>query len=644
MYDLNHDQGMFLLTPDSKILDAFIRPSSMPQVVEGEQIGSYLTPAAAAALQEAVQKGEQTMLDLQFREMSGTYTYQFMKFSSGRIILRETEQAGSTSVKSMAHYFQQSPQPLLLTSRAGVIKDMNEAFEAFVGEPARKYIGEHLNAFFPEFTSDWVYDRLEDPEHEDAFHRAANVNQIGGEIERVHCTFVPEEGGAYYVIEMVTDNTSPLAGFSRWHEDALTGLPNRLVMSQKLQDALLQAEQDRTQCAVLFIDIDRFRLINETLGHVVGDQVLQLLAARLQSNVRKTDLLVRLGGDEFMLLISHVKEADEVEYVAERLLASLHPPLEIDGFEFHLRASIGAATYPAHGTTPDMLIKAADAAMFKAKNDPVENIRVYKSQMSQDFAEWFYVENDLQKALMQNEFELLYQPQFHIDGEKVCGVEVLVRWNHPQRGMLAPGQFLPVAEDTGLIVDLGHQVLKQACRQMKAWQQTYDTKIPISVNVSMKQFMQKDFVTKVENIILETGLAPTCLELEVTETVTMDIERTYKVLQQLKKLGVKISLDDFGTGYSSLQHLNELPFDVFKVDQSFVKKMVHHERGRAMVHTMLKLGEIFNVKVVVEGVETEFEWETIKTYGNPLLQGYKFSHPLTEDQFSNLLRQTPAED
>ncbi|WP_096198896.1 sensor domain-containing protein [Bacillus sp. FJAT-45350] len=422
------------------------------------------------------------------------------------------------------------------------------------------------------------------------------------------------------------------------NEDVLTGLPNRRLFIKALEDSIEKANRKNEKLAILFIDIDRFKIINDTLGHSFGDEALIEITRRLNDCLDGQALLARMGGDEFTLLIPSVNLNEEVCEVAERILGKVSQPLEVEGYEFTMTTSIGIAIFPDSGSNAETLIKCADAAMYRAKAQGTDRYQLYSTDMNRGFYEWFQVENDLRRALEREEFELYYQPQFLTSEQKVIGVEVLVRWQHPEHGLVPPGKFISIAEETGLIVPIGEWVLRNACKQMKEWLDKGYPNIQISVNLSLRQFMQKNIVQVVEKALTDSQLPPEYLDLEITESVTIDLSRTMTILEKLKELGVKISLDDFGTGYSSLQYLSEFPIDELKIDQSFVNNIGIKENSKAIIAMIINLGHLLNLEVIAEGVETKEQVEFLLDKGCDKVQGYFYSRPLSTIDYERVMK------
>lgn len=466
------------------------------------------------------------------------------------------------------------------------------------------------------------------------------LNHRHGKKTHVQVIFVPNiiDGVVKGVIGIAEDVTEKKAMEQRLaqmaEEDPLTGLPNRRYFMRELEKALAYAKKQNEQVAVLFIDIDRFKLINDTLGHAFGDEAIILLISRLRKQIHGKAKMARMGGDEFVILLPHIQHASEALEFAEEISANLGQKIDLNGYEFSLSTSIGIALYPDSSTDATTLIRCADAAMHRSKGQAIEKCQLYSDEMNRSFNEWFKVENDLRKALERDEFELFYQPQYCLKTEKLCGVEVLVRWYHPQDGLISPARFISVAEETGLIIPLGEWVLRQACLQMKSWLNRGLPIVPISVNLSLRQFMYKNIVETVAQILEETGLPPTLLDLEITESVTIDMNRSLNVIERLKKLDVRISLDDFGTGYSSLQYLAKFPIDELKIDQSFIKKIAtDNTHSQAIVTMIINLAHLLNLKVVAEGVETKEQIEFLRKHGCDVVQGYYYHKPLTSKEY-----------
>ncbi|MHB1675981.1 MAG: putative bifunctional diguanylate cyclase/phosphodiesterase [Sulfuriferula sp.] len=420
--------------------------------------------------------------------------------------------------------------------------------------------------------------------------------------------------------------------------DFLTNLPNRLLLNDRITQAIVQAERRGTQLAVLFLDLDNFKHINDSLGHEIGDKLLQSVAQRLSTCVRGCDTVSRQGGDEFVILLSEGKDVKDAALTADKILATLAQPQSIADHELHVTTSIGISTYPADAKNAETLIKNADTAMYQAKEKGRNNYQFFKRDMNVRAVERQVIETNLRHALERQELVLHYQPKVNLQTGAITGAEALVRWIHPQWGMLLPDRFVPIAEDCGLIVAIGRWVLREACTQTKRWKDAGLKPGSIAVNISALEFRRKDFVDEVGAILKETGLAPQYLQLEITESVLMrDAESSTMVLQQLKNMGVQLAVDDFGTGYSSLSYLHQFPIDVLKIDQSFVHDITTVKGNGIIVSAVIAMGNSLKQQVVAEGVEQLVQLTFLQGQHCEEGQGYLFSRPLAAEQFAALL-------
>lgn len=425
--------------------------------------------------------------------------------------------------------------------------------------------------------------------------------------------------------------------------DALTGLPNRLMLEESLEKALEDAKRKRHQVAVLFIDLDRFKMINDSLGHTVGDALLQQVACRLQGGVRFTDMVARQGGDEFVIVLSVVKNLQSVNRIAESLLKALQEPFIVSGQELYISASIGISLYPSHGETVTEILRHADNAMYKVKDQGKNNFRFFVKDMDESEQRRLWLMTELHKALELGELLLYYQPQVDIEQASLVGLEALIRWNHRELGLVSPGEFIPLAEETGLIIPIGAWVIEEACRQAMDWQNRGLPPARVSVNVSALQFGRDDFIETVLRALDKSGLEPQWLELELTEGLLLgDTHSIAAKLNQLKEIGVYLAIDDFGTGYSSLRYLQQLPIDTLKIDQSFVRTLgtVHESpKTRALLKTIAMLGHNLDMRVIAEGVETSEQLDYLEEIGCQEIQGYLISRPLRVQELEGFIRQ-----
>ncbi|WP_134702248.1 EAL domain-containing protein [Ammoniphilus sp. YIM 78166] len=412
------------------------------------------------------------------------------------------------------------------------------------------------------------------------------------------------------------------------HYDVLTELPNRFLFHDRLSQALLQAQRVGRQVAVMFLDLDRFKWINDTYGHGVGDQLLQSVAARLKKCVRKSDTVARLGGDEFTVLLSNILEAKDAAKVAEKIFHAFSTPFQLDEQEFFITTSIGISVYPEDGVDLETLIKNADAAMYCAK-EIGNTYQFFEPEMKKATTEKILLENSLHKALERGEFMVYYQPQIDVHSRKIMSMEALLRWNHPELGIVSPTQFIPLAEETGLIVPIGEWIIETVCRQNKAWQSQGFQPLKIAVNLSPRQLIDKFLPSTIARILRHSGLDPAYLELEITEGISLNhIDSNIKTINEIRKLGVTVSIDDFGTGYSSLSYLKKYPVDRLKIDRSFVKDIIHDPRNAAIARAIIEMAHGLNLKVIAEGVETEEELKFFVDNQCDAVQGYFFCKPM----------------
>ena len=420
--------------------------------------------------------------------------------------------------------------------------------------------------------------------------------------------------------------------------DFLTKLPNRLLLNDRIAQAITLAKRRGTTLAVLFLDLDNFKHINDSLGHAIGDKLLQSVAQRLSACVRGSDTVSRQGGDEFVLLVTADRHAEDAALTANKILAALAAPHSIDENELHVTPSIGISVYPADAENAETLIKNADTAMYHAKEKGRNNFQFFKSNMNVRAVERQVIETNLRHALERQEFALHYQPKVNLASGTITGAEALLRWIHPEWGLVLPDRFVAIAEDCGLIVPIGRWVLREACAQARRWQDAGLNPGSVAVNISALEFRRTDFVDGVRAVLHETGLAPHCLELEITESVLMrDAECSSAILQQLKDMGVQLAVDDFGTGYSSLSYLSQFPIDVLKIDQSFVRDLCVTNDNGIIVSAVIAMAASLKQRVVAEGVEQTEQLAFLKAQHCEEGQGFLFSRPLVAEQFGTLL-------
>ncbi|CDQ08856.1 Response regulator receiver modulated diguanylate cyclase/phosphodiesterase [Acidithiobacillus ferrivorans] len=421
--------------------------------------------------------------------------------------------------------------------------------------------------------------------------------------------------------------------------DALTGLPNRLLLQDRLGQAIEVARRQERPLAVMFLDLDRFKYVNDSLGHAVGDQLLQSVAQRLKSGLRHSDTISRQGGDEFIVLLPNIEHAEDAALSAGKILAALTPPHRIGEHEFHISVSIGISIYPDDGQDTEILLKSADAAMYYAKENGRNAYKFFEPEMNARVVRRQSIETELRRALERQEFVLHYQPVIHLLSGKTVGVEALIRWQHPEHGILLPDEFVPIAEECGLILPMGRWVLREACSQAQTWIQAGIPPLTVAINTSAFEFRGKNFVENIRATLAETGLAPHLLELEMTETVLMsDSASTNSVLNALVDMGIKLAIDDFGTGYSSLTYLRQYPVDALKIDQSFVRQMTSSTDSTSIVDAVINLGINLKKRTVAEGIETAEQHALLLALHCDEGQGYYFSPPVPAGEFAALLQ------
>lgn len=422
--------------------------------------------------------------------------------------------------------------------------------------------------------------------------------------------------------------------------DALTGLPNRLMFSQLLDHAIQSAQRNKKHLAVFFIDLDRFKIINDSLGHEAGDTLLKEMALRFKQSLRTVDIIGRLGGDEFTILVEDFNDLKQVEFLAKKILNTVMQPIALMGEECRVTASIGISVFPKDGLDEQSLMKNADIAMYFAKSEGKNNFQFYSENIRSMSNERLTIETNLRHAMERNEFYLDYQAKLDLQTRAITGVEALLRWNNPYLGLVAPTQFIPIAEETGMIIPIGRWVIKTACMQNVAWQKQGLPPVCMSVNLSLRQLMYENFAEDVKTILNETRMASELLELEITESTVMhNPKRLVPILSKLKKMGIRMAIDDFGTGYSSLAQIKNFPINTLKVDRSFIRNLPQDTDNKAITEAVIFMGKSLKLKVVAEGVETREQAKFLKDQICDEMQGFYFSKPIGPDGFADLLRE-----
>ncbi len=570
---------------------------------------------------------------------------------SAEIVLRTAEDALFQEKERAQVTLNSIGDAVLTTDMQGNVTYMNLVAEAMTGWPRENALGRPLGQVFK------IIEGTTRATAENPAQRAISEDKTVG--LAANCVLIRRDGlevsiedsaapihdrqgrvgGAVLVFHDVSESRAMALKMSHMaHHDFLTGLPNRALLTERLAQAIALARRNGKQLALLFMDLDNFKHINDSLGHAIGDLLLQSVAERLSAGVRTTDTVCRQGGDEFVILLVEIDQPQDAANVAEKLLAAAALPQLVGGNELHVTLSIGISVYPDDGQDVDSIMQNADTAMYHAKAAGRNNYQFFSADMNTCAVRRLVIEGSLRRALKQGEFILHYQPQIDIASGAMTGSEALIRWQDPHLGLVYPEKFVPIAEQTGLIVPIGRWVLREACCQVQAWLDVGLPAVPVAVNISAVEFRQKDFVDAVAQILKETGLAPGYLELELTESVLMhDAKSAASVLESLKAMGVRIAIDDFGTGYSSLSYLKRFPIDTMKNDQSFVRDIATDADDATIVSAMIGMGKNLNQRVIAEGVETQEQLAYLRTRQCAEVQGFLLSRPLAAEKFARML-------
>ncbi|HMA65960.1 MAG: putative bifunctional diguanylate cyclase/phosphodiesterase [Fibrobacterota bacterium] len=538
--------------------------------------------------------------------------------------------------------FDNTSDGILVTDSLFTILKINASFTTITGYSPEDVVGKNAS-------------NLKSGKHEDAFYQELNETiaksgKWSGEV------WNRRKNGEMYLqylsIFTITAENSQIAGYvgiynsaivlnddctqlhNNAYHDTLTGLPTRVLLNERLEHQLNHSKRKKQVMALLLLDLNRFKLINDTLGYAAGDLLLQIVTTRLKSCVREVDAIFRLGDDEFAIILEDIAQQQDAARVAKRVLSICSLPFQLTEQEIYITISIGISLFPSDGEDVETILKNAEAAMQRAKELGINNYQHYKPAMNVKAFEQLTLEHNLRKALRENEFVVYYQPLIDLTSGQVTGSEALVRWKHPELGMIQPGRFIPLAEETGLILPLGEHVLRNACEQTRTWQQKYCKALSVSVNLSARQFQQQDLVLLISKALEDSSLQPGLLELEITESLGMkNPELTLKTLNELKAMGIRISIDDFGTGYSSLSYLKKFPIDTIKIDRSFVSDIHHDSNDAAIVLAIIALAHSLGLKVIAEGVELKEQAEYLKLHGCEKVQGFLYSQPLPATEF-----------
>lgn len=553
-----------------------------------------------------------------------------------------------TELKLADIVFKNTLEGIAITNAEGTILSVNPAFTTITGYRADEAIGKNPRI-------------LKSDHHDDGFYK----NMWAELLEKGHWHGEiwnrKKSGEAYYewltIVAIKDADGKPCNYVSVFRDiteirqkdehilhmayhDPLTNLPNRLLFHDRLQQALSSARRYPRVIAIMFIDLDRFKIINDTFGHNVGDTLLQAVASRLKDAVRQNDTVSRLGGDEFIILLSEIEKVQDAALVAQKILHLLSASFVVHGHELNITASIGISVYPDDGNDVQMLMKKADTAMYHAKEQGKNAYQFYREDMNTMLFERILLENNLHRAIERNEFLLYYQPKIDTKSWKICGVEVLLRWQHPEMGLVGPSRFIPIAEETNLIIPVGEWVLRAACTQSMLWKKEGLPLLSVAVNLSGRQLKHQNLLETIRKVLEETGFNPEYLELELTESVIMhQAEKITETLHKLKAMGIRISVDDFGTGYSSLSYLKRFPIDKLKIDQSFVRDVTTSADDSAIVTAIIAIAQSLKLKIVAEGVETADQIAFLKSMQCDEVQGFYFSRPLSTEETTRLLRE-----
>ncbi|MGB8956480.1 MAG: EAL domain-containing protein [Tumebacillaceae bacterium] len=564
------------------------------------------------------------------------------------VLLYESNRLYSRMLESEQRYaslFMHNPDPVYSFDLKGIYQTVNLACERMAGYPLEEFMGKPFWWNLPEYERARALEQFDRATKGESVSLEVVMKHSSGEDLYLYVTNIPmivgnEVVGVYGMTKDITERKKAerIINHMAYH-DVLTNLPNRRLFKDRLTEELERTHEAGGQLAVMFLDLDRFKIINDTLGHDMGDRLLQLVAKRIHSCARPNDTVARMGGDEFTILLPDVEGEEEPTQVAQSLLNSLKESFTLEGHEFHITTSIGIAVYPNDGPDADAIMKNADTAMYRAKESGKNQFRLYNALMNDQAFNRLTMENDLRKALERGEFVAYYQPQLNLDTGEIIGMEALVRWKHPERGLVSPAQFIPLAEETGLIVQIDDWVMRTACEQNKRWQEQGFRPLRVAVNLSTQQFQQSNLVERVAKVLEDTGLDPRYLELEITESIAMfNVERVIITLHELAKLGVEIAIDDFGTGYSSLVYLKNFPIHRLKIDQSFVRDITTDHGDAAIVATIIAMSHSMNLDVIAEGVETPEQLKFLHEQKCHEMQGYLFSGPVPAERFEQFLR------
>ena len=564
--------------------------------------------------------------------------------------LHQRRKVAEARLRRVYAAFESGIQGALIADGAGAILEVNGAFERLTGYRRAEALGRGMHFLASQRHDPAFLERvLETVAERDYWEGEMWHARKGGELHPVHMTVsaVRDDDGriASYAASFVDITERRIAEQRIRHlalHDILTDLPNRSLMREGAQAAIARAQRDRRKVALLFVDLDRFKNVNDSLGHPAGDQLLRQCATRLLGALRAADLVGRQGGDEFAVLLPDLVNAEDAARIAAKLLDSVRQPFAVGTRELRITCSIGISLYPEGGADFDTLLRNADAAMYAAKSGGRDCYRFHSGDMTRRASERLELEADLRRALESGGLALAYQPQMDLRSGALAGVEALVRWQHAARGAVSPAQFIPVAEESGLILPVGEWVLREACGQKKAWREEGVPVARMSVNLSSRQLNDPTLVATVNRILEETALQPADLELEITEGMIEDADQAQKILHGLSAMGVTLAIDDFGMGYSSLAHLKRFPIDTLKIDRTFVRDVTTDQGDAAIAKAIIAMAHSLKLKVIAEGVETKEQLAFLEDESCDEFQGFLYSQAIPGGDLAQLLRQVPG--
>ncbi|MBA2944126.1 EAL domain-containing protein [Paenibacillus sp. CGMCC 1.16610] len=539
--------------------------------------------------------------------------------------------------------FEHNPNAIGIFDQEGTFIRINAAAETILGYSASELLEKRFSHFVTQEQYELTINQLQLATDGEPLTFETSVSHKSGYRVDLHATAVPvqlstDAMGFILICQDITERkrSDEQVRYMAYYDD-MTGLPNRRMFRDHLNERLSLARSAGQQVAVFYLDIDRFKLVNDSFGYDYGNMMLLQLAERFTRCITENDYLARTEGDEFAFFYTNVADSNDVIAVIAEINRVLEKPFVLEQYELHVTASIGVAISTADEEDADTLMKYADIALARAKEKGRNDFQIFNADMKSVSINRLKLENELRRAIALEEFVLFYQPQVDIETGRIVGVEALIRWNHPEKGLISPNYFISFAEESGLIVPIGEWVLRAACKQNKAWQNQGFSPMPISVNLSMRQFFQHNLKGKISHVLEQTGLDPQYLELEITESMTMDVDHAIQSLLELKELGVHVSIDDFGTGYSSLYYLKKFPIDKLKIDRSFVRDIMVDPNDAAIVTTIIAMTRHLNLKVIAEGVETEEQLHFLHQNRCNEVQGYWFSPPVNAVQLENML-------